>query len=450
MRRGGMRWVRTLGLLALVGCGATEHEPSPPVLVAEVPASDSPSAQEPREEAPGSPCVPVSCRGAGKDCGQIPDGCGGTLECGPCGGGNTSEPEPPPVCIPDSCGARGAQCGDYPDGCGGTLHCGTCPTGEVCGLFFAGQCDPSSIDKSLGSAVPLHHTGCPGRHSVEDSTVLSILAWTAPHTGAFVISNAGSEAEVWMTVSAVPGWEEPMPGQTRAHPHRYDLEKGQRVFIWLWGRMNPFGGEADYQLRISEWVPDERGRCGNRTDDDGDGTVDCWDPDCEETPECQRGSACADDDLGSALPAFGRGATRDTPHFFETSCGVQGRNERVHVWTAPRAGRFVFQPDEYGSVISARSGCRGEELACAVSNDWNSPSDKQAVLVREMAAGESILLVLEGWRSLEHFPMPTPSGVFVHEWVPDEGAGLCGDGRDNDADGYVDAMDPGCPNYGQW
>jgi hypothetical protein len=334
------------------------------------------------------------------------------------------------------------------------MNCGTCGSGEVCGLYFVGRCDTCTIDEHLGSVVPLHHTGRPrgrGSNPSEDSESLSVLEWVAPHTGSFAISDAGSEEGVRMSVSAQPCVAVPVPGPTRENPHRYEFVKGQRVYLWFSGYWNRFGGEVDYQLRISEWVPDERGRCGNRTDDDGDGTVDCWDADCQGTPECLRGSACADDDLGSALPAFGSGATHHTPHFFETSCGVRGRNERVHVWTAPRAGRFVFHPHEgYGSVISARSGCRGEELACAASRDLYTMSDKQAVLVRELAAGESILLVLEGGRSLEHFPMPTPSGVFVHEWVPDEGAGLCEDGRDNDADGYVDAMDPGCPNYGQW
>ncbi len=36
-------------------------------------------------------------------------------------------------CTPTSCIAQGKNCGSIPDGCGGTLSCGTCPTGETCG-----------------------------------------------------------------------------------------------------------------------------------------------------------------------------------------------------------------------------------------------------------------------------------------------------------------------------
>ena len=34
---------------------------------------------------PDDACVPMSCEGAGKQCGTAPDGCGGTLDCGACG-----------------------------------------------------------------------------------------------------------------------------------------------------------------------------------------------------------------------------------------------------------------------------------------------------------------------------------------------------------------------------
>ncbi len=39
---------------------------------------------------------------------------------------------PPPPCTPTTCVAQGKNCGSIPDGCGGTLACGTCTAPAVC------------------------------------------------------------------------------------------------------------------------------------------------------------------------------------------------------------------------------------------------------------------------------------------------------------------------------
>lgn len=76
-------------------------------------------------------CVPQSCGSRGANCGQVPDECGITLQCGTC-----SEPETcggggrPNVCgcTRTSCLAEGIDEGSIPDGCGGTLDCDPPPT----------------------------------------------------------------------------------------------------------------------------------------------------------------------------------------------------------------------------------------------------------------------------------------------------------------------------------
>lgn len=78
-------------------------------------------------------CTPTTCAAQGKNCGSIPDGCGGTLNCGTCGSNQTCTSN---VCVasctPTTCAAQNRQCGTIPDGCGGTLTCGTCSTGLEC------------------------------------------------------------------------------------------------------------------------------------------------------------------------------------------------------------------------------------------------------------------------------------------------------------------------------
>lgn len=57
-------------------------------------------------------CEPTSCAESGVDCGEIEDGCGEILTCGD------------PCCEPTSCEVEGVTCGEISDGCGDFLACG--------------------------------------------------------------------------------------------------------------------------------------------------------------------------------------------------------------------------------------------------------------------------------------------------------------------------------------
>ena len=93
---------------------------------------------------PSSMCTPRTC--ATGQCGPVADGCGSLIQCGSCatgqtcGGGGTSlcgTPTTPDggmtACQPRTCASVGANCGPVGDGCGALLQCGTCPTGQSCG-----------------------------------------------------------------------------------------------------------------------------------------------------------------------------------------------------------------------------------------------------------------------------------------------------------------------------
>lgn len=91
-------------------------------------------------EVPPPSCTPETECPAGA-CGVTPDGCGNTLDCGPC----------IPTCMPLSCDDVGAECGSIGDGCGNVVPCGDCDAGEVCGADAPNQC-------GSGSCTP---SGCP-------------------------------------------------------------------------------------------------------------------------------------------------------------------------------------------------------------------------------------------------------------------------------------------------
>jgi hypothetical protein len=95
-------------------------------------------------------CIPDSCAAENAECGVIPDGCGGLIECGSCTYGQTCGAAGTNrcgvgSCSPQDCAGAAAQCGSISDGCGATLACGNCPQGQSCGLAgIANQCGQSS------------------------------------------------------------------------------------------------------------------------------------------------------------------------------------------------------------------------------------------------------------------------------------------------------------------
>lgn len=81
-------------------------------------------------------CTPRTC--AAGACGPMSDGCGNLVECGGCADGSVCTPDnqceaPAATCTPKSCSELGKNCGTADDGCGGTLQCGTCSEGPTPG-----------------------------------------------------------------------------------------------------------------------------------------------------------------------------------------------------------------------------------------------------------------------------------------------------------------------------
>lgn len=102
-------------------------------------------------------CTPATTCPAHVDCGDVPDGCGGTLYCGACfapmtcGGGGAANVC---GCTPLVACPGGDNCGTVPDGCGGIVACGTCTapqtcggggTGNVCGCTPLAACPPGDV-----------------------------------------------------------------------------------------------------------------------------------------------------------------------------------------------------------------------------------------------------------------------------------------------------------------
>ncbi len=116
-------------------------------------------------------CTTTTCAASGKDCGTTPDGCGGTLTCGTCPGGQSCGGKGPNRCGTETCNVKtcaslGTNCGPVSDGCAATLDCGTCSAPNICGGGKLGPnvcgCTPTTCAASSANCgeVP---DGCGGK-----------------------------------------------------------------------------------------------------------------------------------------------------------------------------------------------------------------------------------------------------------------------------------------------
>ena len=124
-------------------------------------------------------CVRFTCStDAGVYCGQIGDGCGGTLDCGNCTGSQVCVQNvcstPVDGCAPLTCAqVGGTYCGAIGDGCGRLLDCGACPSpftcggggiSNVCGASSdSGACSPTNCTQATGQYCGVVGDGCGGK-----------------------------------------------------------------------------------------------------------------------------------------------------------------------------------------------------------------------------------------------------------------------------------------------
>ena len=114
-------------------------------------------------EVQAQPCVPRSPITCAYACGPVDDNCGGILECGGCGTGETCV-NGACQCLPSTCESEGFDCGEFMSseisGCGELLGCGTCNSSSVC-VDNVCRCIPRSC-ASLGATCGTWDDGCGG------------------------------------------------------------------------------------------------------------------------------------------------------------------------------------------------------------------------------------------------------------------------------------------------
>jgi hypothetical protein len=77
------------------------------------------------------PCAPGCFDSNGCEAGNTGSACGANgQQCVPCGPGQTCHNQA--CCTLNTCAAAGANCDSIPDGCGGSISCGSCGGTQVC------------------------------------------------------------------------------------------------------------------------------------------------------------------------------------------------------------------------------------------------------------------------------------------------------------------------------
>lgn len=95
------------------------------------------SYQDGSSTAEGGSCSPKTCVQLEAMCGTVPDGCGGTIDCGSCpagqtcGGGGINQCGSS-ACVPKTCAQLGVKCGWTSDQCSAAIDCGECPASAEC------------------------------------------------------------------------------------------------------------------------------------------------------------------------------------------------------------------------------------------------------------------------------------------------------------------------------
>ncbi|MEZ4267567.1 MAG: hypothetical protein R3F39_14410 [Myxococcota bacterium] len=140
-----------------------------------------------------------------------------------------------------------------------------------------------------------------------------------------------------------------------------------------------------YPVRGLAPIAFEEGMCGDGLDNDGDGLVDCEDPDCAVAVASVLGLGAIVGELGNLSPGN-----------YETLCEptIGGREQRF-LWTAPSAGTWRF--DTVGSAINTvlridAGDCSGLMMSC---NDDGPALGVDAQVDVVLGEGETVAIRIE-------------------------------------------------------
>jgi hypothetical protein len=143
--------------------------------------------------------------------------------------------------------------------------------------------------------------------------------------------------------------------------------------------------------------------CDDMLDDEGDGLIDCDDPDCEASTLCTPSCALPPRNGGSLGSALGTlvatGSTSGLSSQGISSCGGGGGPDVIYYWVAPNSGTYTFDTCS-GSSYDTRLWLAADCAALDAGTNIGCNDDScglQSRVSRTMVAGEGILIGVDGF-----------------------------------------------------
>jgi V8-like Glu-specific endopeptidase len=387
-----------------------------------------------------------------------PTGSGATvLDTLPAGGGGPVE-----LCSNgiDDDGDSLVDCND-PD-CATSPACLPPEPGDECAIALIATLGSNPIDTTLmtPSTDPFNNAQCA-------STFLGAMhndvwyALTAPNSGDLSVSTCGTvnfDTDIVVYSGACgalvqigcngdgpsascPGFSSDLSG--------VPVTAGATYYIRIGGYDGSSLGTGTVDITVTGGPGPGPENCTNGVDDDGDGAVDCADPDCAGNPACGGGGVPGDECANALVATLGPNpidnfgaSTSVTP---VTGCTGGFGDMANDLWwtftagssgvhTVSTCGTVSFDTDleVYAGPCGALSpvGCSGDTAGCA---GFTSVAEFNAT------AGVTYRIRIGGWS-----PTEIGSGTFDISTSAPPVPENCTNGVDDDGDGAVDCADPDC------
>ncbi len=361
----------------------------------------------------------------------------------------------------DDDGDGAVDCAD-PD-CASNPACGGGGTpGDECSSALIASVGSNPIDTTLmtPSTDPFNNAQCA-------STFLGAMhndvwyALTAPNSGDLSVSTCGTvnfDTDIVVYSGACgalvqigcngdgpsascPGFSSDLSG--------VPVTAGATYYIRIGGYDGSSLGTGTVDITVTGGPGPGPENCTNGVDDDGDGAVDCADPDCAGNPACGGGGVPGDECANALVATLGPNpidnfgaSTSVTP---VTGCTGGFGDMANDLWwtftagssgvhTVSTCGTVSFDTDleVYAGPCGALSpvGCSGDTAGCA---GFTSVAEFNAT------AGVTYRIRIGGWS-----PTEIGSGTFDISTSAPPVPENCTNGVDDDGDGAVDCADPDC------
>ncbi|XXX77987.1 MXAN_6577-like cysteine-rich protein [Sorangium sp. So ce134] len=333
---------------------------------------------------------PHHCGGCGQECpaGQLCEGgacrCDAGLDA--CDGGCADLKRDPLHCgacdvrcgYNEACVDGECLCNEGLTDCGGRCvdlasnpaHCGAC--GAACGSGLVCQAGACACivgeHEDIGSAVPQVVTGTTlgadtyfGLACVAAGSTEVVYKFTADDAGTYRFDTAGSSYDTAIAVLGRAVCDELACNDDHGGPEAgasVVLEEGEEILVVVSGYN---GAQGDFVLTIDRAAP----------------------------PACPVGT------IGPTLPQSVHGDTWTLGDAVVPSCGSLDTPDASYTFTAPRAGRYIFDTagSSFDTVLELRNGtCNGSVISC----NNNVSAGTTSRLAANLTAGQTVVAVVDG------------------------------------------------------